>query len=86
MPHTPSRVHDFFQGVNTPSRSFDFNDEAGAPFRQLLAQLPPSTAAVSALTSALSAEKIMDAIHRAQVASSPGIDGINYDIFKKLLH
>ena len=92
MPSVPTRcpiprteVHEFFQGINTPARSFDFNDEAGAPFRQLLARLPPPTAAASALTSAPSTDEVADAVHHADATSSPGIDGVGYDIYKKFL-
>ncbi|EGZ18739.1 hypothetical protein PHYSODRAFT_502138, partial [Phytophthora sojae] len=57
-PIPKSTVHEYFQGVNTPQHQFNFDDEAGEPFRQLLVALPPASAAMDALTSVIVADEV----------------------------
>ena len=76
------KLHDFFTKVNTPARPFDVMAMVGAPFRSALALLPAATRDMGLLQDAPSAEEIECQVQRARGSSSPGLDGIGYDIFK----
>lgn len=85
FPISRAAVHDYFQGVNTPRHNFDFDGEAGATFRRLMSDLPPASVDVDSLSANFSSEEVEAAVSRSNTHSSPGIDGIGHDIFKKFL-
>ncbi|CAI5710581.1 unnamed protein product [Hyaloperonospora brassicae] len=84
-PIARAAIHDYFQGVNTTQRDFNFDDRAGATFRKLLSALPPASAAMDALTMDITPDEVEVAVHKAHAHSSPGMDGVGHDIFKNYL-
>uniref|UniRef100_A0AAV1VP88 Reverse transcriptase n=1 Tax=Peronospora matthiolae TaxID=2874970 RepID=A0AAV1VP88_9STRA len=76
------RLHQFFTAVNTPVGAFDPMAPVGAPFRTAMDRLPPATVDMALLTDAPSSHEIEDQVQRARGSSSPGLDGVGYDIFK----
>jgi hypothetical protein len=76
------RLHEFFTTVNTPSGSFEPMAPVGAPFRSALARLPAATAQMELLSDAPTTDDIEDQLQRARGRSSPGLDGVGYDIYK----
>ncbi|KAF1331622.1 reverse transcriptase, partial [Globisporangium splendens] len=76
-------IQRYFQGISAPTRHFDYNDATGAVFRQLLEALPIATKAPDAFSEDITEDEVEDQFQRADAASSPGIDGIGYDVFKK---
>ncbi|GAB9477398.1 reverse transcriptase, partial [Globisporangium polare] len=73
----------YFEGTNTPRRTFDFDDPTGVVFRQLLESLPPAINATDAFSSDITEDEVEDQLQRANSRSSPGIDGIAYDVLKR---
>ncbi|KAF1326490.1 reverse transcriptase, partial [Globisporangium splendens] len=82
-PISRDEIQRYFQGVSAPTRHFDYNDATGAVFRQLLESLPAATKASGAFSEDITEDEVEDQFQRADAASSPGIDGIGYDVFKK---
>jgi hypothetical protein len=72
-----------FTGTNAPHTRFDFNAPAGAAFREALAALPPATEAMDALADTLTVDEVEDQLRRTAAASSPGHDGIGYDVYRR---
>ena len=75
-------LHDYFTTVSTPERAFNAMASVGAPFRSALARLSAATSDMELLTDAPSPDDIEDQLQRARGSSSPGLDGVGYDIFK----
>lgn len=77
-----AQLWEFFTGVNTPGAPFDPMAPEGAPFREALARLPAATADTELLTDPPTADDIEDQLQRVRPASSPGQDGVGYDVYK----
>ncbi|KAG6614304.1 reverse transcriptase [Phytophthora cinnamomi] len=77
-------VHGYFDGFHTPRVDFDFDAPRGAPFHDLLGNLPPPTEAADALRIDISLENVEDQLLRARRQSAPGHDGIGYDVLHRL--
>uniref|UniRef100_A0AAV1T4T1 Reverse transcriptase domain-containing protein n=1 Tax=Peronospora matthiolae TaxID=2874970 RepID=A0AAV1T4T1_9STRA len=75
-------LHRFFTEVNTPVGAFDPMAPVGASFRAAMDRLPPATVDMALLTDGPSSHEIEDQVQRARGSSSPGLDGVGYDIFK----
>ena len=78
-----AQLHDFFTAVNTPVRAFDAMAPVGEPFRSALAHLPPATTNMELLQDAPAPDEIEEQLHRVRGSSSPGLDGVGYDIYKR---
>jgi ribonuclease HI len=76
-------LHAHFAGVNTPRERFDFDDALGADFRAALDVLPPPDQAADAFADELSLGEVEDQLDRVVASSSPGLDGVGYDVFKR---
>uniref|UniRef100_H3GYD1 Reverse transcriptase domain-containing protein n=1 Tax=Phytophthora ramorum TaxID=164328 RepID=H3GYD1_PHYRM len=81
-PIPSERLHRHFTEVNTPGSSFDAMAPVGAPFRAALAHLPAATEASELLTEAPTPDEIEDQLQRAKGTTSPGLDGVGYDVYK----
>ncbi|POM79948.1 Reverse transcriptase, partial [Phytophthora palmivora] len=77
-----NQLHEFFTAVNTPVRTFDTMAAVGAPFHSALAHLPAATKRTELLTDAPTTDDIEDQLQRVRGNSSPGLDGVGYDIYK----
>ncbi|CAI5725966.1 unnamed protein product [Peronospora destructor] len=70
----------------TDERAFDAIEPVGALFRSALARLPAATRDMELLKDALTTEDIEGQVQRGRgsssSSSSPGIDGVGYDIYK----
>uniref|UniRef100_A0AAV1VNW4 Reverse transcriptase n=1 Tax=Peronospora matthiolae TaxID=2874970 RepID=A0AAV1VNW4_9STRA len=75
-------LHRFFTEVNSPVGAFDPMAPVGASFRAAMDRLPPATVDMALLTDGPSSHEIEDQVQRARGSSSPGLDGVGYDIFK----
>ncbi|KAE8981362.1 hypothetical protein PR001_g24022, partial [Phytophthora rubi] len=62
---------------------FDYNGEHGEEFRAVLEKLPVATKALSALTAEPTLDEIEDQLGLVKPASSPGHDGVGYDVYRR---
>ena len=76
------KLHEFFTTVNSPVSSFNVMAPAGARFRSALASLPAATKDMELLQEAPSVDEIEKQVQRVRTSSSPGLDGVGYDIYK----
>jgi len=76
-------LHAHFTATNTPRTRFDFEDPAGQIFREALDALPRADAEADAFDEELTLDEIEDQLQRVTAGSSPGLDGLGYDILKK---
>ena len=81
-PIPSATLHDYFTAVSTPERAFNAMGPVGAPFRSALARLPAATSNMELLAEAPSPDDIENQLQRARGSSSPGLDGVGYDICK----
>ncbi|RMX62684.1 hypothetical protein DD238_007976 [Peronospora effusa] len=81
-PISGANLHTFFTAVNTPARAFDVMAPVGAPFCSALARLPAATSDMELLKDAPTTDDIEGQLQRARGISSPGLDGVGYDIYK----
>ncbi|KAE8881490.1 hypothetical protein PF003_g34466 [Phytophthora fragariae] len=72
----------FFDGVNTPRQEFVPDAPVGAAFRSALARLPTATRCKQLLTEAPTADEVEDQLQHVRGASSPGLDGVGYDVYQ----
>uniref|UniRef100_H3H8C9 Reverse transcriptase domain-containing protein n=1 Tax=Phytophthora ramorum TaxID=164328 RepID=H3H8C9_PHYRM len=72
----------FFDSVNTPRQEFAPDAPVGAAFRSALARLPAATSCKELLTAAPSAGEVEDQLQHVRGASSPGLDGVGYDVYQ----
>ncbi|GMF66291.1 unnamed protein product [Phytophthora lilii] len=83
-PIPSARLHQHFTEVNTPRANFEPMAPLGAAFRAALARLPAATEASTLLTEAPTVDEIEDQLQRAKGTTSPGLDGVVYDVYKKV--
>lgn len=76
-------LHAYFTGTNTQRTRFDFDDPAGAPFRDALDALPVTDQEQDAFDEELTLDEVEDQLQHVAAASSPGLDGLGYDILKR---
>uniref|UniRef100_H3H9A0 RNase H type-1 domain-containing protein n=1 Tax=Phytophthora ramorum TaxID=164328 RepID=H3H9A0_PHYRM len=81
-PIPSDELHAFFTAVNTPAGTFEPMAPVGAPFRSAVAHLPAATSQPELLSDAPTTDDIEDQLQRARGSSSPGLDGVGYDIYK----
>uniref|UniRef100_H3H5C4 Reverse transcriptase domain-containing protein n=1 Tax=Phytophthora ramorum TaxID=164328 RepID=H3H5C4_PHYRM len=72
-----------FDSVNTPQRDFDPEAPEGAAFRSAMARLPAATRFMELLKEAPSTDGIEVQLQHASSTSSPGLDGVGYDVYKR---
>ncbi|KAE9340516.1 hypothetical protein PF008_g11062 [Phytophthora fragariae] len=72
-----------FDQVNTPAKAFDPEAPDGEAFRAAMASLPAVTRFRGLLTEAPTADDIDTQLQHARGASSPGLDGVGYDVYKR---
>ncbi|KAH7489198.1 Retrovirus-related Pol polyprotein from type-1 retrotransposable element R2 [Phytophthora ramorum] len=81
-PIPSDELHAFFTAVNTPAGTFEPMAPVGVPFRSAVAHLPAATSQPELLSDAPTTDDIEDQLQRARGSSSPGLDGVGYDIYK----
>ncbi|CAI5734333.1 unnamed protein product [Peronospora destructor] len=79
-PISSDQLWRYFDGVNTPCRGVDANAPVGTAF---MAQLPAASRLPDLLIAAPTADDIEDQLQDARGASSPGLDGVGYDVYKR---
>ncbi|OWY99780.1 reverse transcriptase, partial [Phytophthora megakarya] len=73
----------FFDGVNTPLQEFVPDAATGATFRSAMARLPTASRFRELLTEAPTLDDIETQLQHVRGASSPGLDGVGYDVYQK---
>ncbi|KAE9045926.1 hypothetical protein PR001_g4764 [Phytophthora rubi] len=76
-------LHRHFTGTSAVRTEFDYADERGQEFREALAGSEQATEATDAFGEEFTLDEIEDQLTRAATASSPGHDGIGYDIYRR---
>ncbi|KAE9351052.1 hypothetical protein PR003_g5055, partial [Phytophthora rubi] len=72
----------FFDGVNSPRQEFTPDAPVGAAFRSALARLPAATRCKQLLMEAPTVDEVEDQLQHVRGASSPGLDGVGYDVYQ----
>ncbi|KAG2882551.1 hypothetical protein PC115_g21917 [Phytophthora cactorum] len=73
----------YFDEVNTPQQVFDAEAPEGAGFREAMTLLTAATRSKELLTEAPTVDDIEDQLQRVRGSSSPGLDGVSYDVYKR---
>ncbi|KAG2759384.1 hypothetical protein Pcac1_g28554 [Phytophthora cactorum] len=73
----------YFDEVNTPQQVFDAEAPEGAAFREAMTLLTAATRSKELLTEAPTVDDIEDQLQRVRGSSSPGLDGVSYDVYKR---
>jgi ribonuclease HI len=79
-------LHRHFTGTNAPRSAFDFDAVRGQEFRAALANFLPAagtTAETDAFDAELMVDEVEDQLNRTTATSSPGHDGVGYDIYRR---
>ena len=76
-------LHRYFTGTNTAPAPFDYLSAPGQEFRAALDSLQPADVAQDAFSSELLVDEVEDQLSRAAKTSSPGHDGIGYDVYRR---
>ncbi|EGZ16293.1 hypothetical protein PHYSODRAFT_334484, partial [Phytophthora sojae] len=76
-------LHEHFTAVNSPRINFLPDEACGALFREAMADVGTPQERRSALTDELTVDEVEDQLMQAATNSSPGHDGVGYDIYKK---
>ncbi|KAK1928268.1 Ribonuclease HI [Phytophthora citrophthora] len=85
-PIPAERLHEFFTAVNTPTHTFEAMAGTGERFRQALERLPAARERMELLREAPTVDDIEDQLLRVRGNSSPGLDGVGYDVYKPSRH
>ncbi|CAH0480678.1 unnamed protein product [Peronospora belbahrii] len=72
----------YFTGTSSARAVFDYDAARGQKFRAALASFGPAVLEADALDGELAMDEVEDQLPRAAKASSPGHDGIGYDIYR----
>ncbi|CAH0520486.1 unnamed protein product [Peronospora belbahrii] len=72
----------YFTGTSSARAVFDYDAARGQKFRAALASFGPAVLEADALDGELAMDEVEDQLPRAGKASSPGHDGIGYDIYR----
>ncbi|POM65164.1 LOW QUALITY PROTEIN: Reverse transcriptase, partial [Phytophthora palmivora] len=75
----------FFDGVNTPQQEFAPDAATGATFRSAMAHLPTASRFRELLTEAPTLDDIETQLQHVRGASSPGLDGVGYDVYQSAI-
>ncbi|OWZ01203.1 reverse transcriptase, partial [Phytophthora megakarya] len=82
-PINRDELHRHFTGTNTAPAPFDYEAPRGHEFRTALASFQPATSETDAFEEDLTLDEIEDQLTRAAKTSSPGHDGIGYDVYRR---
>ncbi|KAG3048504.1 hypothetical protein PC122_g23817 [Phytophthora cactorum] len=82
-PIDAATLHAHFTGTNAPRTDFDYDAASGQEFRAALDSLQPATIATDAFEEELTLDEVEDQLTRAAKTSSPGHDGIGYDVYSR---
>uniref|UniRef100_H3GYD4 Reverse transcriptase domain-containing protein n=1 Tax=Phytophthora ramorum TaxID=164328 RepID=H3GYD4_PHYRM len=82
-PIDAATLHAHFTQTNTPRINFMPTEACGEQFRAAMASIGPVTAARDALTDDLAVDEVETQLAQAAAKSSPGHDGVGYDVYKK---
>ncbi|CAH0489596.1 unnamed protein product [Peronospora farinosa] len=76
-------LHRYFTGTSTAPATFDYTSASGQEFRAALDSFQPADVAPDAFTGELQFDEVEDQLSRATKTSSPGHDGIGYDVYRR---
>ncbi|UIZ24629.1 hypothetical protein KXD40_006565 [Peronospora effusa] len=76
-------LHRYFTGTSTAPATFDYTSASGQEFRAALDSFQPADVAPDAFTGELQVDEVEDKLSRATKTSSPGHDGIGYDVYRR---
>ncbi|CAI5735560.1 unnamed protein product [Peronospora destructor] len=76
-------LHQHFVGVNTPPTRFNFDAECGQEFRATLTSFSRDTVGGDCFDVDITLDEVEDQLLRATKTSSPGHDGVGYDVFSR---
>ncbi|OWZ04136.1 reverse transcriptase [Phytophthora megakarya] len=82
-PIDATTLHEHFTAVNTPRINFLPDEACGEDFRRAMADIGQPTAERNALTDELTMDEVEDQLAQAAANSSPGHDGVGYDVYRK---
>ncbi|KAE9342997.1 hypothetical protein PR003_g9198 [Phytophthora rubi] len=78
-----SALHEHFTAVNTPRINFLPGKACGEQFRATMADIGAPTERRDAFSAKLTVDEVEDQLVQAAANSSPGHDGVGYDVYKK---
>ncbi|CAI5709522.1 unnamed protein product [Peronospora farinosa] len=76
-------LHRHFTGTSTAPAVIDYTSASGQEFRAALDSFQPADVAPDAFTGELQVDEVEDQLSRATKISSPGHDGIGYDVYRR---
>ena len=83
-PISSAELHEYFAGACTPRTAFDYDAATGAVFRGAIqASAPPDPVEQDALRQPPTLDEVEDQLKRARPGTSPGHDGLGYDVIKR---
>ncbi|OWZ00696.1 reverse transcriptase, partial [Phytophthora megakarya] len=76
-------LHRHFTGINSAPAPFHYDAPQGHEFRAALDNLPTPTEETDAFTDELTLDEVEDQLSHVAKTSSPGHDGVGYDIYRR---
>ena len=76
-------LHQHFVGINTPPARFNFDADCGQEFRATLTNFSRDTVGGDCFDVDITLDEVEDQLLRATKTSSPGHDGVGYDVFSR---